>query len=116
MHNMMNFLKNKTVLGVVAAVVVAGLCYYLYTSTGQGALLSETNGSTSPVSQQILTTLGQLRAVQLNPALFSEPVFTSLSDFGVTIPPQQAGRRNPFAPVGSGGASTPQTGTTTPAR
>ena len=30
----------------------------------------------------------------------TDPVFASLTDFGVTIPPQNAGRRNPFAPVG----------------
>lgn len=102
----MNLLKNKTVAGAAVVVLVLGLGYYVYSSAGSGALLSSSAESTSPVSQEILATLSQLRAVNLDPSFFSDPLFTSLSDFGVSIPPQEAGRRNPFAPVGTGGAST----------
>ena len=83
------------------ALIVAGLGYYVYSSSDSGALLTSSGGETSPVSQEILNTLGQLRVIKLDPGLFTDPVFVSLADFGVTIPPQQAGRRNPFAPVGS---------------
>jgi hypothetical protein len=99
----MNILKNKNVLGGIAAVIVIGLIYYIWSSAGSGALLT-TAEPTSPLSQEILTTLGQLHTLRLDPALFKDPVFISLSDFGAAIPPQQAGRRNPFAPVGSASA------------
>ena len=103
----MDMLKNKWVTGGAGVVVVLALVYYLWASAGSSALLTTTEG-TSPLSQEILTTLGQLHTITLNPAIFTDPVFASLSDFGVTIPPQQAGRRNPFAPVGSAGAAAPQ--------
>lgn len=95
----MNFLKNKFVTGGIGAAVLLALVYYLWTSSGGSALLTTTEEN-SPMSQEILTTLEQLHTIKLNAAVFSDPVFASLTDFGVTIPPQNAGRRNPFAPVG----------------
>ena len=95
----MNILKNKFVVGGVGAVLILTLAYYLWTSAENSALLT-TNDGTSPLSQEILLTLGQLHTLRLDPAIFTDPVFASLTDFGVTIPPQNAGRRNPFAPVG----------------
>jgi len=95
----MDILKNKFVVGGVGAVLILTLAYYLWTSAGNSALLT-TNDGTSPLSQEILITLGQLHTIRLDPAIFTDPVFASLTDFGVTIPPQNAGRRNPFAPVG----------------
>ncbi len=95
----MDILKNKFVTGGVGAVVLLALVYYMWNSAGGSALLTTTEEN-SPLSQEILTTLEQLHTIKLNSAVFSDPVFASLTDFGVTIPPQNAGRRNPFAPVG----------------
>lgn len=100
----MDILKNKYALGGIVIALVAGLGYYLWTSGGSSPLLSSTP---SPVSQDLLDTLSKLNTITLNPAVFSDPAFVSLTDFGVTIPPEAAGRRNPFAPVGaSSGTST----------
>lgn len=95
----MDILKNKLVQGGIAAVLLLTLVYYVWTSAENSAVLTSSEG-TSPLSQEILTTLGQLRTIRLDPAVFTDPVFISLTDFGVTIPPQQPYRRNPFAPVG----------------
>ena|SRR3989344_4361493 len=95
----MDILKNKYVTGGIGAVVVLSLVYYLWNSSGDSALLT-TSEDTSPLSQEILTTLSQVNTITLDGAVFKDPVFLSLTDFGVTIPPQQPGRRNPFAPVG----------------
>lgn len=95
----MNILKNKWLMGGVAGALVLALGYYLWSTAGSSALLTTTEG-TSPLSQEILTTLGQLHTIKLDSAVFRDPVFVSLSDFSATIPPQTAGRRNPFAPVG----------------
>jgi hypothetical protein len=104
----MDFLKNKYVTYGVGAALVLGLVYYVWTSTGSGALLTTTEEGTSPLSQEILITLGQLQTIELEPSIFTDPAFVSLTDFGVTIPPQTAGRRNPFAPVGSTGGAAAQ--------
>lgn len=74
--------------------------------------MTNSQETTSPVSQEILATLGNLRTIKLDNSIFSDPLFISLSDFGVNIPPAAAGRRNPFAPVGQNGP-TPTQGTTT---
>lgn len=86
-------------MGALVAAIVAGLGWWVWGSAGSSATIS-TSGATSPMSQQILSTLGQLHTIKLDPGIFKDPVFMSLTDFGVSIPPQQAGRRNPFAPVG----------------
>ena len=95
----MDILKNKFVAGGIGLVLILTLVYYVWTSSENSAILT-TNDGTSPLSQEILLTLGQLHTIRLDPAIFTDPVFASLTDFGVTIPPQNAGRRNPFAPVG----------------
>lgn len=108
----MDILKNKWVMGGSAVVIIGALVYYVMTASSQGPLLSGgEEGGTSPLSQEILATLSQLHTLELNPKLFTDPSFVSLTDFGVTIPPQQAGRRNPFAPV-SGSTQTPPTQST----
>lgn len=106
----MDILKNKWVMGGAGGVLIVVLCYYLWNSAGDSALLTTAEG-TSPLSQEILTTLGELHTIKLDAAVFKDPVFVSLNDFASTIPPQQAGRRNPFAPVG--GSSAPSSGPTT---
>jgi hypothetical protein len=102
--------KNMVLIGVF--VVAAGALYYFYSAGGSSPLLSQSTQD-SPVSQEILTTLGNLRTIKLDSSIFSDPLFLSLSDFGVAIPPAAAGRRNPFAPVGTGGAASTPVSTTT---
>ena len=98
------------VIGVVVAAL--GLMYYFYSRGSSGELLTA-ESQTSPVSQEILAILGNLRTIRLDNSVFADPLFLSLSDFGVTIPPAAAGRRNPFAPVGTDG--TPASTSTTSA-
>lgn len=61
----------------------------------------------SPVTQELLATLANLRKIELNKSIFTDPVFISLNDFGVVIPKEPLGRRNPFLPAA--GASQPNT-------
>lgn len=112
----MDIIKNKLLMGALAAVAVVGLGYYLWSSSASSPLLSSGGEGTSPISQEILVTLGQLRTIRLDPGVFTDPTFVSLSDFGVTIPPQNAGRRNPFAPVGAASPNVPASPETLPAQ
>ena len=81
--------------------VVLGLGYYVWTSSSSAPLLSDsTNGGITTGSEETLQTLSQLHTIRLDSSIFTDPVFTSLNSFSVTLPPAQAGRRNPFAPVG----------------
>ena len=98
---MFNALKNSKVITGLVVVVAAGAILYYW--SGSSPTPTVTSAADTQVgSQELLLTLGSLNTIRLDPALFSNPGFTALSDFGVVIPPQPAGRRNPFAPVGSG--------------
>jgi hypothetical protein len=99
--------KNMVVVGIIIAALA--VLYYFYSSSGGGATLTSSAQDESPVSQEILATLGNLRTIKLDNSLFQDTLFLSLSDFGVTIPPAAAGRRNPFAPVGQNGPAATKT-------
>ncbi len=97
-------------MGALLVVIIAGSLYYVWSGSGSAEPLLTDSQGTSPLSQELLLTLGQVTTITLDETLFKDPVYLSLSDFGVTIPRQTAGRRNPFAPVGTTGA----VATTTP--
>ncbi len=84
-------------MGLLAAAAIAGLLYWW---SGQGPTTTlVTEESQSPLSTDLLATLGNLNTITLDETLFTDEIFQSLTDFGVTIPEQSAGRRNPFAPI-----------------
>lgn len=97
------FNKNKVAIGL-GIVAVLGLWYYFTNFTGGSAPLTAAPADETSISGSLLVTLNSLHTLRLDEAIFKDPAFVSLSDFGVAIPPQDAGRRNPFAPVGQGSA------------
>jgi hypothetical protein len=98
------FKNNKMTLGGGVALLLLVWVYFTYFGGGGTEPLSSPD--TTAISGDLLVTLGSLHTIKLDNSLFSDPVFVSLSDFGVSLPPQAAGRRNPFAPVGQGNLST----------
>lgn len=99
---MTNLIKKNLPLVLGILVVILGLVVYLnFFAGGTEALLSSSADTTSPVSQELLVTLQNLHTIKLDNSIFSDPLFQSLTSFGVTLPPENVGRRNPFLPVGS---------------
>jgi hypothetical protein len=96
------FKENKT---LIFGIILAGLLVYVYFVFFRNDSASEelltTSSNTSVISTNLLVTLSSLRVITLDNSLFSDPIFQSLSDAGVEIAPQNVGRRNPFAPIGS---------------
>ncbi|MEK7613177.1 MAG: hypothetical protein AAB449_03470 [Patescibacteria group bacterium] len=101
----MQFLKdNKWMIGGVVGAALLAYVYFAYFSGGTEPVLTSTADSQSTaVTQELLATLGNLRVIKLDASIFEDPVFVSLSDFGVVIPPQPVGRRNPFEPFNGSG-------------
>lgn len=97
---MMNLLKNTKVMGGTVVLVALLVLVYYYWGGNSGTPEPVLTQQDVSVSQDLLLTLNNLRAIKLDPSIFSDPLFQSLTDFGVTIPPQPTGRGNPFAPVG----------------
>lgn len=96
---MSTLLKNTKMLGGAIIAVLVLILGYMYWGNSNSFSPTVSQAQT-PASQNLLTTLSSLRAIQLNATIFSDPLFTSLSDFGVTIPSEPTGRGNPFAPAG----------------
>ena len=96
----MEFLnKNRLYIGVIV-LALAGLWLYMTYFSGPSSSATLSNDrAASPLSQDVLITLSNLNTIRLDESIFSDPLFMSLSDYGVAIPPQNAGRRNPFLPL-----------------
>lgn len=116
---MIQYLKQNKILAAGAAVAVFGILYYafFFTSSSSPApsLTSSSDAASVPMSQKLVVMLTSLNTIRLNNAVFQDPVFQSLADFGVVIPQQSVGRRNPFAPLQGGAAPSGQKIPTSPA-
>ncbi len=88
---------------IVIVVLVLALAYLGFkTFTGYSAGLGVNNVANSVnVGQDVLALVDELRSIQIDQSIFSSPLFTSLVDSGVTIYPEDQGRINPFAAIGS---------------
>ena len=109
---MIGFLKqNKVALGGALVLLLLLFGYFMFFSGDSSTPALTSSDSDSPLSSDLLVTLQNLHSITLNNAIFTDPVFVTLSDFGVSIPPDNVGRRNPFAPldtlsIGGGTSST----------
>ncbi len=103
----MDFLKQNKMAIAVGVVLLAGLFVYMnfFSAPAPAPLTSSTDAT---LSQDLLVTLQNLHTIKLDNSIFQDPSFKSLTDFGVIIPAEEVGRRNPFAPLQSstaGGSS-----------
>ncbi len=104
------FRNNKAFALILALALAAGAGHLLLGPSDEGGdSLLTSSGQTGPsaTSRELLATLGDLKTVKLINTLFADPLFVSLSDFGVQIPLQPKGRSNPFAPIGARTATPP---------
>jgi hypothetical protein len=95
----MQFIKDNKMYILLIVLALAGVWIYLTYFSGGSSSATLSSDNSSPLSQDVLVTLNNLHTIKLDNTLFSDPLFTSLSDYGVAIPPQTAGRHNPFAPL-----------------
>ncbi len=91
------FKNTKLIGGILVVLVIAAVAYY-YMGASSAPVATVTQAS-SPASQDLLAMLNNLRSIKLDASIFNDPLFMSLSDFGVTIPAEPTGRHNPFSPA-----------------
>ena len=101
----MNFLKKNLVFLLLVVVCFLGLYWFLFMRGGSTDTLTSSESLPTAGSSDLLTALGNLQNVTFDISIFKDPVFLSLTDFGVVIPAQPLGRPNPFAPLPFGGSS-----------
>lgn len=100
----MDFLKNNKIGIIGILLALGGVFVYLnYFSSPTLAVLTTTE-TNAALSGDLLRTLGSLNTIKLDQTVFTDPVFVSLSDYGVVIPPENVGRGNPFLPFTSAGS------------
>lgn len=87
---------------VVIAVVVALILFSVYNTFFKPAVVDETiTGESkeiinSEVGREIINTLNQLKAINIDTDIFDDPLFENLYDFSRPLPKQPVGKTNPF--------------------
>ena len=100
------FAKYKNI-ALVIIIALAGYSLYSAFFAGRGdrgSLLSTRPGVSEEdvlIGKEFLTTLLELRSLDLDESIFSDESFTALEDFSQEVEPQPAGRPNPFREIGS---------------
>ncbi len=99
-------LKNKKTLLIGGGILVAVILLYMTFSDNSDSsanLTVEVYGESNPIEEilgrDVLNLVSQMRGINLDTSILSDPAFKSLSDFTVEIPLQPIGRRDPFAPL-----------------
>jgi len=103
----MNFLlRYKTAILVIVLAIIGFFVYsYFFTSAPQEVLSSSPAQENVQVDADLIALLSTLHSISLDDAIFSDATFKSLQDFSQTLVPQPVGRTNPFAPLGTLGAT-----------
>ena len=99
MNNKPSSMKSWIIIAIVLIVAVVAYFIYSGSSTAGSSTIQANTDATGQLGQQVLSLLNQVNSLQMNTALFTSQAYTSLKDFSVTIPTQNIGRANPFAPL-----------------
>lgn len=96
---------------IISAIVITIILFFAYSfffagdSNGDGLISSSKTKRTAAdiVGAEIIQALNQIERLQLDRAIFSDPVYKSLVDRSQPIPPEPVGKDNPFGPIGASG-------------
>ena len=95
---MKSLIKNG--LFLIGLVIIVWVGYAAFFAGGGTPVLSETAQNDARVSQEeFLAKLKELQSLHLKPEFFKDKNFASLVDYTVQVVDEDAGRKNPFAPV-----------------
>jgi hypothetical protein len=98
---MSNLLKNLLIaLGLAVILFVGYVVFIKDGATDGGALLTESFSAEAELeTQQLLATLNEIKSLNVEGRIFSDPLFLSLRDFRVELGTEPESRDNPFAPI-----------------
>ena len=105
---MLNSFAQHKIIIAVGAIVVIGIAWYML-SSGSSDTSNLVTEEMDAGDQELIQSLQILRAIQLDPSIFSNPSYLSLRDFSTQIIPEPVGRPDPFAPLSASVAPTSQT-------
>ncbi len=105
----------KKIFIILIIIAVALLAFWYLGNNNQpsdSSLSTTVSAPQSTDAKYIYSLLQSMKQVKLDNSIFSNPVFTSLKDNTIMLSPQDSGRNNPFAPIGTEGTFTPKSTTT----
>lgn len=82
--------------------LIIGFVAYMYLNrdtSSNSLLVSDSATSDSADAKYIYNILQQMKNVQLNDSIFSNPIFQNLKENNIEFSTQEVGRINPFSPV-----------------
>lgn len=93
--------KNIIVAVLVVLVLVTGYFYFSggTPSSDTGLLEVAQTSEATVVAARVLSLLNQIKSLNIDTSIFSDPAYQTLRDYSVVISPQNVGRANPFAPL-----------------
>lgn len=97
--------SNAKTLAVIIIFVVLGGFLYMNVSKSETDTVSIEGVVTpdgvdiSTVGADIAVLLAQINSLQIDAAIFQDPVYQSLNDFTNEVAPLPQGKKNPFAPL-----------------
>ena len=94
---MKTFKKYKKIIIAVLALIAV---LFVYNSFFKKAPQAELPGESANVGADIVELFASLERVVLDRDLFNSPLYRSLMDWSINIPPQPVGRLNPFESIG----------------
>jgi len=104
---METLIRYKNPLLLIALVVALFIIYSILFGDRPSDTLTllrtqEPSGEAATVERELLGLLLEIKSVELDGSIFSDPAFRSLKDFGQELISLPVGRSNPFAPFGVG--------------
>lgn len=95
---------------IVIILIVAAVVYFYFeggTTAYTGSLLQGVSSDAGSVGSAELSLLDQLQSLKIDTTLFTTPAYATLQDYSVSIPTQNVGRANPFAPFSGAPVAAP---------
>lgn len=94
---------------IVVVIIILGFfaynTFFKPSGTDTQNLSSTGSQASAPIGQDFLNLLLQIKDLNIDPSIFSNPVYLSLQDDGLPIVDEPVGRDNPFAPLTAGSDS-----------
>jgi len=87
-------IQNILIIGGI--LVILGLGYFMYTQDARLDTKTQLSAQVAAESEQFLRRLNELKAIELNGDLFSDPRFVSLINYQVPVLPEPIGNKTPF--------------------
>ena len=92
----------KNLIIFLGLILLLALGYYLFVINGDSSL--ETNNAivvnrAEAETREFLQRLNELKIIELDTAVLSDPRFSSLVEYSTPVPAVLVGRENPFVPA-----------------